>query len=136
MLGIDSNILLRILMMDTPGSHEAPHQFELVKEVVVESKDVFFVNHVVIAETIWILRQKLKYSKEAIAGAVNRLLHMSDVVVYNATGVAAALESFVQYPGDFSDHLIGEINKQNGCRTTLTFDKAASRSPQFSELQR
>jgi predicted nucleic-acid-binding protein len=44
--------------------------------------------------------------------------------------------SFTEYSGDFSDHLIGEINKQNGCRTTLTFDKAASRSPQFSELQR
>lgn len=41
-----------------------------------------------------------------------------------------------QYAGDFSDHLIGTINEQSGCRTTLTFDKAAARSPQFSELQR
>jgi hypothetical protein len=39
-------------------------------------------------------------------------------------------------PGDFSDHLIGTINKHHGCRTTLTFDKAAAQSPQFSELQR
>jgi predicted nucleic-acid-binding protein len=46
------------------------------------------------------------------------------------------LSAFIQYPGDFSDHLIGTINQQNGCRTTLTFDKTAARSPQFSELQR
>ena len=136
MLGIDSNILLRVLIMDTPNFHDAPHQFALVKKVVTESEDTFFVNHVVIAETIWVLRQKLKYSRKAIAGAINRLLHMANVVVYDSTGVAGALKSFVNYPGDFSDHLIGEINKQNGCRTTLTFDKAASRPPQFSVLQR
>lgn len=41
-----------------------------------------------------------------------------------------------EHPGDFSDHLIGTINEQSGCRTTLTFDKAVARSPQFSELQR
>ena len=41
-----------------------------------------------------------------------------------------------RYPGDLSDHLIGTINEQSGCRTTLTFDKAAARTPQFSELQR
>jgi len=41
-----------------------------------------------------------------------------------------------EYPGDFSDHLIGTINEQSGCRTTPTLDRAAARSPQFSELQR
>ncbi|MGG7578703.1 PIN domain-containing protein [Rhizobium sp. Nf11,1] len=134
MLGIDTNILLRIFLTDL--SDDTPDQLSLVRDAVVGSREPFFVNHVVIVETIWVLRQKLKYSKEVIADIMTRLLHMSDVTVQEPMIVEASLSSFIQYPGDFSDHLIGEINRRNGCRTTLTFDKAASKSPNFSELQR
>ncbi|TAU84987.1 PIN domain-containing protein [Rhizobium leguminosarum] len=136
MLGIDTNILLRIFLTDLSEGDRTPDQLALVRDAVVGSREPFFVNHVVVVETIWVLRQKLKYSKEIIAGVMTRLLHMSNVMVQDAATVEASLSSFIAYPGDFSDHLIGEINKRNGCRTTLTFDRAASKSPNFSELQR
>lgn len=136
MLGIDTNILLRIFLTDLSEGDDTPDQFALVRDAIVGSREPFFVNHVVMVETIWVLRQKLQYSKEVIAAIMTRLLHMSDVTIQEAPIVEASLASFVKYPGDFSDHLIGEINRRNGCRTTLTFDKAASKSPNFSELQR
>lgn len=136
MLGIDTNILLRIFLTDLSEGDDTADQFALVRDAVFGGREPFFVNHVVVVETIWVLRQKLKYSKEIIAGVMTRLLHMSNVTVQDAATVEASLSSFIEYPGDFSDHLIGEINRRNGCRTTLTFDKAASKSPNFSELQR
>lgn len=38
--------------------------------------------------------------------------------------------------GDFAACLIGEINSRSGCRTTATLDRAAARSPLFSEFSR
>ena len=136
MVGIDSNILLRILLADVVAAQDAPDQFSLVRSLVADSKERFFVNHIVIVETIWVLRQKLKHGNDAIRRQVQRLLKMSNVEVQDSATVAAALESFEAYPGDFSDHMIGQINRQNGCRTTYTFDRAASKSPHFSELKR
>ncbi len=136
MLGIDTNILLRILLADAPGERDAPQQLSLVLQTIENRSEIFFINHIVLAETIWVLRQKMKYGKEIIADTIHRLLRMSNVAVQDEAIVSAALSTFVRYPGDFFDHLIGHINKQNGCRTTLTFDKAALKSPNFSELQR
>ena len=48
--------------------------------------------------------------------------------------VKAALESFMKHSGDFADHLIGRINLDAGCSTTLTFDQAATKSPEFTNL--
>ncbi|MBB4482924.1 PIN domain-containing protein [Rhizobium etli] len=109
MLGIDTNILLRIFLTDLSETDDTPDQIALVRDAIVGSRESFFVNHIVIVETIWVLRQKLKYSKEIIADVMTRLLRMSDVTVHEAAAVEASLKSFVQYPGDFSDHLIGEI---------------------------
>jgi predicted nucleic-acid-binding protein len=136
MLGIDTNILLRILLADASGKSDAPEQLALVLETIDNSTETFFVNHVVLAETIWVLRQKLKHGNDVIASVIRRLLGMSNVAVQDEAIIDASLAAFIRYPGDFSDHLIGEINKHNGCRTTLTFDRAAAKSPNFSALQR
>jgi predicted nucleic-acid-binding protein len=135
MLGIDTNILLRTIL-PAASSKEDAAQMALVAEMISDSKETFFVNHVVLIETIWVLRKSLKYSNEVIASFVRQLLGMSNVLVYDEAIVGAALDTFTEFRGDFSDHLIGEINRQNGCRTTFTFDRAAARSPNFSELQR
>ena len=136
MIGIDSNILLRIFLAETAAGEENAHQVSLVKKLIDENEEALFINHVVVAETMWVLRQKMKLSRAAIAGAVRQLLSMENVTVQDDAVVAAALDLFVDAPGDFSDHLIGTINRHNGCRTTYTFDKAASKSPNFSELTR
>lgn len=136
MIGIDTNILLRIFLADVSGENDATDELKLVLRMISNRTETYFVNHVVLAETIWVLRQKLKYGKEVIADVVLRLIRMTNVAVQDDVIVAGALATFTQHPGGFSDHLIGEINKQNGCRTTVTFDKAAAKSPNFSALQR
>ncbi|NKN35722.1 type II toxin-antitoxin system VapC family toxin [Agrobacterium sp. a22-2] len=135
MIGIDTNILLRWIL-DIRDPDDSSDQIDRVENLIANSGEQFFVNHIVIAETIWVLRRKVQQKKTSIAEAVERILLSVNVTVHDVDVVRAALVSFVKYPGDFSDHLIGEINKLNGCRMTLTFDRAAAKSPLFSELQR
>lgn len=135
MIGIDTNVLLRWLLDDSIASDDAPQQTRLVSQLILQEGQRFFVNHVVIAETIWALRNKVGQSKETIREVVDRLLNSFNVEVDRRPTVEAALASYAQYPGDFADHLIGRINHDAGCTTTMTFDKAATRSPDFTQLR-
>jgi predicted nucleic-acid-binding protein len=136
MIGIDTNVLLRLVFGASVQGGDAPEQRQAIEALVRQTDENFFINHVVLAESMWVLRRRAKLSRQAIAEAVEQLLDAANAAIQEPAVVRAAVQMFADYPGDFSDHLIGEINKQSGCRTTLTFDKAASRSPQFSELQR
>jgi predicted nucleic-acid-binding protein len=128
MIGLDTNVLLRWLVTDDIIADDAPEQTELVSSVILESGETFFVNHVVLAETIWVLRNRASQSKEVISEIVDQLLRSSNVEVDRPDVVTAAQRSFRNEPGDFADHLIGQINGAAGCSTTLTFDHRASKS--------
>ncbi len=134
MIGIDTNILLRWLVDDPVIATQNDRQRALAVDLIENSGERFFINQIVLAETIWVLRRKVKHGNAVIAGSVERLLQMSDVVIQDATSVAAAVQAFRSGPGDFADYLIGTVNAAEGCRTTWTFDHAASQSPHFSLL--
>ncbi|MFP5076903.1 PIN domain-containing protein [Rhizobium sp. YIM 134829] len=105
-----------------------------LRETVLETLGL--VNHAVIAETIWVLSRQTKCSRATIAAIVERIFDAHQIRMHDADVVRAALHSFKRHPGDVADHPIGEINSRNGCSTTFTFDRAAARSPLFSELSR
>lgn len=134
MIGLDTNVLLRWIVDDPLIATQNDRQRELAIDLIENSGQRFFINQIVLAETIWVLRRKVKHESSVIAGLVERLLQMSDVVVQDATSVAVAVQAFRSSPGDFADHLIGAVNAAEGCRTTMTFDRAASRSAHFSLL--
>jgi predicted nucleic-acid-binding protein len=136
MIAIDTNILLRWIASDVVGDEDARHQSILIEEVLAACSEPIFINQIVLAEMMWVLRRRVRVSKQILVDVVTSLLDTINVVIDDRDTVAAALDSYVQHPGDFPDHLIGQINKRNGCRTTLTFDKAAANSPNFSALQR
>ncbi|MGV8938095.1 MAG: AbrB/MazE/SpoVT family DNA-binding domain-containing protein [Allorhizobium sp.] len=95
-----------------------------------------FINHIVIIEMVWVLKNRARLTRDAMVDVIEALLSAEDVVVQERGALLSSLESCAKYPGDFADHLIGEINRQNGCETTLTLDKAAAKSPNFCELKR
>lgn len=135
MIGIDTNIVLRWLgdeLVEDDNGHQA-EALGLLDEMCGEA---VFIKHVVVAETIWVLRRRMKFTRQASVALLRKILDTTDIVVPEADIVIEAVERFSEYRGDFSDHLIGAINRRNGCSTTYTFDKAASKSPHFSELQR
>jgi predicted nucleic-acid-binding protein len=130
MIGLDSNILLRWII-DDPS---APEQSELVRRRLEQEAAPLFINHLVLAETVWVLRHAGALSPEALANIVSSLIDAPNIRLQQPEIVERALASFMENPGGFADHLIGEINRHAGCTTTLTFDRAAARSPAFTGL--
>ena len=128
MIGLDTNVLLRWLITDDIAPDDAADQTRLVSSIILESEETFFVNHIVLAETVWVLRNRAHRSKEVVSEIVGRLLLSSNVEVAQADVVAAARSSFRDGPGDFADHLIGHVNRSAGCATILTFDRQASKA--------
>ncbi len=130
MTGLDSNVLLRWIIDDPT----APEQAAIVRERLASEPGPLFVNTVVLAETVWVLHRRAKLGPEELANVVDGLLNAPTVRLQQPDAAADALASFVIGPGGYADHLIGEINRHAGCRTTLTFDKAASKSPRFEAI--
>lgn len=134
MIGLDTNITLRWLLNESVIGEAEPEQKRWIDRLV-ESQDRVFINQIVVVEMIWILKNRAKFAKTAIAEGINTLLSADNVVVHERAILLSSLTSYSLHPGDFADHLIGETNRQNGCDTTFTFDKAAAKSPYFSELK-
>lgn len=134
MIGLDTNVLLRWLLDDSIIADDAPEQTELVSRTILESRETFFVNHIVLAETIWVLRNKVGQSRKVIEEVVDRLLHSANVETENARVVERALAAFVEGKADFADYLIAEVNREAGCSSTLTFDHKAAKHSGFSKI--
>lgn len=136
MIGIDTNILLRWLLGTSASPDASAPQTKALEKLNAMVSESFFVNHVVLAETIWVLRRGAKLTRKEVVPVLQQLLETAVLEFEAPEIVHSALSHLKNFPGDFSDHLIGEINKQHGCTTTLTFDKAASKTPNFSDLTR
>ncbi len=135
MIGVDTNVLLRWIAADVVDSEGERYHSELIEKFMTGSSEPIHINHVVLVETAWVLRRRAHLSKDILIDVINALLHSTDVVIGDREAVASALSAYGGQPGDFPDHLIGEINRRHGCRTTITFDRAAALSPHFTELR-
>lgn len=129
MLGVDTNLLLRILTQDDPEQLETATRF---LSTHCSSEEPGFVNRTVILEIVWVLERLYdEYSREQIAVAVESLLNTATLLLENSASVRDALEAY-RAGADFSDALIAAINREHGCAHTATFDaKAAKRDNHF-----
>ena len=135
MIGIDTYILLRWLIApDEWDVGSTKHEFEIVEKTILAEGAEFFVNSIVIAETIWILEQKLKLDRAEVGEVVDRLLYSINITVGEATAVTAARQSYTKSNIGFADCLIAQINRHAGCAYTLTFDKKAARQTGFRSI--
>lgn len=135
MTGLDTNVLLRWLVDDDLWPDDAPDQTKATAALLGRRDAQFFVNVVVIAETVWVLAKPLGQPKAVIADVIARLLQASNIVIDRRDAVEAALGRWVTGKAGFTDHLIGKINRGAGCDTTFTFDRAASRAGDFTRLR-
>ena len=124
MIGIDTNILARILVADDPVQTEQATRF--LKERC-SPEDPGFINCIVLAELVWVLQSLYRYSRANVALAVEQLLASEDLQIEAREQVWKALKIYRSVNCDFVDALIGEINRDRGCEATATFDRAASK---------
>jgi predicted nucleic-acid-binding protein len=135
-IGIDTNILLRWLIApDEWDIGSSKTEAELVEKTILAEGAEFFVNPIVIAETTWILEQKLKVGRTAVCEVIDRLLYSANITVSGANAVNAARHIYAASNVEFADCLISSLNLEAGCDHTLTFDKKASRQTGFRNVR-
>lgn len=128
MIGLDTNILVRFLMVDDPAqSARAARVMETLSE-----EEPGFVSVVVLAETVWVLDRFYRQDRATIADVVQELLSSDSLALEHSAAVAWALGATRDQGADFADALIGAIAAEAGCERTLTFDRRAARLPGFT----
>ena len=133
-IGLDTNILLRWLISpDQADLSSSDAELERVSQIV-NTNNTLFINAVVIAETAWIMEQKLDLGREAVSEIIGRLLYAENVTLGNDPETRAALVLHASSNIGFADCLIAQINLAAGCSHTLTFDQRAARTTGFRHV--
>ena len=128
MIGVDTNILVRVLTADDPK------QTELASRFLEESCSVSLpgvVNTIVITELIWVLESLYGYPRSNIVLALESLLANGKLAIESREQVQAALLTYKNINCDFVDALIVQINLARGCEATATFDRKAAKLKGF-----
>ena len=132
MIGLDTNVLLRVFVIDDGEQSRQALRF-FAREC--SSTTPGYVNCVVLAEVIWVLDTSYRYTRDAIARIVAQLLDTEDIRIEARDEVAAALRAYPKASVNFTDILIAELNRRAGCSATATFDRKAARLDGFKLLR-
>jgi predicted nucleic-acid-binding protein len=120
MIGLDTNVLVRYLTQDDPARYAKAAAFI---DTATDRGEQFLVNTVVLCELVWVLGTAYDYSREEIAGALEQIFATAQFDVERLDDARQALGDFRATKADFSDALIGRINRSLGASHTVTFDR-------------
>lgn len=130
MVGIDTNVIIRLLTRDDPQQFDAA-----VRLVKASGPDKpLFVNPMVIAETVWVLERVYKVDRMKARQQVAGLLDTVEIRVPEMLHMESWTEWLYSPHPDFSDVVIAGLNSANGCKKTMTFDRKAAQSVPGMEL--
>ena len=80
------------------------------------------------------LSSAYKYTKEQIVGALEALLVLPVLSVEEHERIGLLCRIAAEHNAGLGDILIGLTSRDNGCETTLTFDRKAARSEYFTMI--
>ncbi len=128
MIGLDTNVLLRVLIEDGDPQSAAARDF-LAAEC--SAADPAFINTVVLVEVVWVLVRRYAYGKAEVVRTIEALLAAPAIAFANEELVRSALKLYSRQSIGFSDAVIGEINRAASCSVTATFDRKAAKTDCF-----
>ncbi len=126
--GIDTNVLIRFIVQDDP--EQSMRATDFLKNHCSEEAPGF-ISMFVLCEIVWVLRRAYGYPKSNIINVLETILRTSELTVEEPQIAWEALQRFKTGTADFSDFVIGTINKSAGCEQTATFDQQAAESDLF-----
>ena len=132
MVGLDTNVLLRILVDD--GSSQVAVARRFAAEQVAGGQRLH-VDRVVLAEIEWVLGSIFGYERTQIASAFAAVLENGAYDVEDDDVVRAAWGTYRDGNADFSDCLVAAKHAAVGCVFTATFDKAMRGLPTTKVLR-
>jgi predicted nucleic-acid-binding protein len=129
--GLDTNVLVRFLTEDDPVQSHRAAAWIATRATRGER---CYVSAVVLCETVWVLAAAYDVSKTDLIVTLDRLLDTRQFVVGNKDVVRRAVEAYRIGRADFADYVIGELHREAGCGTTVTFDRRLRRDRRFQIL--
>jgi predicted nucleic-acid-binding protein len=132
LIGLDTNILVRYLAQDDEKQSGKATKF--IEKRITE-KEPGFINYIVLVETIWVLENCYSADKQAIVNVIYQLASTKQLVLQDAEIVLRSLRLYEASNIDYADALLSTINNDNGCETTITFDKKAGNISSFTVLK-
>ena len=118
MIGVDTNVLLRLLVVDDKRQNAIAKAFFAQRS----PQDPAFIGAVVLAETVWILRRRLGYTGNTVENVVRGLLESPELVVEDGLRLEQELAEASELRTDIADFLVAWAAERAGCRKTVTFD--------------
>lgn len=119
--GIDTNVLLRVLLQDDPV--QGPIAARFFRELGTDSPG--FITQVTLAETYWVLARAKRLPRATCLAVIRRLVETEVLEFDDGEGVVRAL-SLAEAGADFADALIQGAMELFGVDETVTFDRAAA----------
>ena len=126
MIGIDTNILLRLWLNDDPGQNK---RIDALLAAHGGMPGSLLVTDVVLAEAVWTLKSAFDQDKPAQLLAVRSLLDETAFAFEDREAVAAALGLFEAGSCGFADCLVVAKHARQGCDFTATFDRGMRKLP-------
>ena len=126
MIGIDTNILLRLWLNDDPGQSK---RLDVLLAQHGQAPGAVLVTDVVLAEAVWTLKSAYDQDKAAQLLAVRSLLDEPAFAFEDRAAVPQALALFEAATCGFSDCLVAAKHASRGCAFTATFDRGMRKLP-------
>jgi predicted nucleic-acid-binding protein len=130
MIGLDTNVLLRILIEDDAAQSERARRY--FQSVTTDSPAI--INPIVLVELVWTLTKSIKLGKAKVAELIAAVLSSDDLKVMHHGSAMRALAAYKSGNADFSDYFLALINTEMGCSATATFDDKALTFSSFTPV--
>jgi predicted nucleic-acid-binding protein len=129
--GLDTNILVRYLTEDDPRQAAAA-----AKEIEGAGRkgEKMVVQPLVLCELAWVLESAYGVGKKELLDVFERILRTAQFEIPGKDLVWRSLADYRGGRGDFSGHLLGRLNEDDGASITMTFDRALRGTPRFHVL--
>ena len=128
MLGIDTKILVRLLVADDADQTRRARR---IVATSIERGEPVLVSLVVMIETEWVLRSSYELSKAETLTVLRRLLEARELNFEDEPAIEEALFHWKDATAGFTDCLIAAHDRRIGCTATATLDAKAARVPGF-----
>ncbi|HWA17628.1 MAG TPA: type II toxin-antitoxin system VapC family toxin [Devosia sp.] len=130
MIGVDSNVLVRVLVGDAPEQSRRAVAFLSQRS----QEDPAYVSEVVLVEIIWVLQRAYGYTRDAVLVALTTLFESANLLVARQELMQLAIRMSLETGADLADSVIAALAVDAGAAKTVTFDRDAARRIPGMEL--
>lgn len=130
MIGVDTNVLLRLLVEDNSDQYAKSRAFFSERT----ARDPAFISATVLAELIWLLRRRFGYTNEDIMRALRTMNQSAEFRFEHGEKLRAFLAETDRVPSNVADAMISWSCMAAKCEKVVTFDKKSARKIPTMEL--